>query len=211
MTAETTEHQGQETQMAASASVAEPMRPVGSNMREIPTVTRQAAESGSPPGNSDQSAAASTSVLPFAKVNLYGYLEGLFDRARGLHFEDGVHSQFSRQLMSVVERAGVSAVEVIAALILRGKVNSSVAAESLFWLARIKQTSTYKFRLWLLETCLQSPSHLLRDSAALGLVTVGDQHSIDFLKKAAEQETLEELKADLLKAVEELQQQCRLF
>lgn len=155
-------------------------------------------------------AESSTAATP-TPLNLYVWIEGLFERARGLDFEDGIHSQFSRDLMGLVQKSGVSAVEVIAALIVHGKVNSSIAAEALFWLARIKQGRTYKFRLWLLETCLQSPSPRIRDAAALGLVTMGDQHSLEPIKRAVEQENCEELKTDLQKAVDQLEQQCRLF
>lgn len=155
-------------------------------------------------------AESSTAANPIP-LNLYVWIEGLFERARGLHFEDGVHSQFSRDLMSLTQKSGVAAVEIIAALILHGKANSSIAAEALFWLARIKQARTYKFRLWLLETCLQSHSPRVRDAAALGLVTMGDQRSLEPIRRAAEQETCEELKMDLQKAVDQLEQQCRMF
>ena len=205
MTVETAETEAQATITQAGS------RTSGGTPRESNVGKNVSDEGGRSTGDSMLVAAESSTALISTPLNLYRRIEGLLEQARGLHLEDGVHSQFSRDLINLVQKSGVSAVEIIAALVVHEKVNSSIAAESLFWLARIQQGRTYKFRLWLLETCLQSPSAQIRDAAALGLVTMGDQHSLEPIKMAAEREECEELKSDLQKAIEQLEHQCRLF
>ena len=129
----------------------------------------------------------------------------LFESARELYFEDGMETGFSRELVSLVKKYGNLAMAEISYLITCGRVDEEVASEALHWLARIDDASTYGWRLWVLEKSLSSKSPVVRDGAALGLVSMGDAHAIQYMRKAIEQETITELRYDLQGALKELE------
>jgi len=132
-------------------------------------------------------------------------IDRLFESARELYFEDGMETDFSRGLVSLVEKYGKLAMGEISYLITCGRVAEEVASEALRWLARIDDVSTYGWRLWVLEKSLSSKSPVVRDGAALGLVSMGDVHAIQYIRKAIDQETIAELLYDLQEALKELE------
>jgi len=132
-------------------------------------------------------------------------IDCLFESATELYFEDGMETDFSRELISLVKKYSNLAMGEISYLISYGRVDSEVAGEALRWLARINDPSTYSWRLWLLEKSLSSKSAVVRDSAGLGLACMGDAHSIQYIKKAIEEETITELRYDLQGILEELE------
>jgi len=132
-------------------------------------------------------------------------IDCLFESARELYFEDGMETDFSRELVSVVKKYGKLAMGEINYLITCGKVDEEVASEALRWLARVNDASTYGWRLWVLEKSLSSKSPVVRDGAALGLVSMADAHAIQYITKAIEQETIAELRYDLQGALRELE------
>ncbi len=85
-------------------------------------------------------------------------IRSLFARAESEHFEDGLETDFSRQLVELVKTYGDNAVEVLAYLILREKVSVEAASEAMRWLGQIEDASTLKYRRWVLEQSLSSPS-----------------------------------------------------
>jgi hypothetical protein len=129
----------------------------------------------------------------------------LFESARELYFEDGMETDFSRGLVSLVKKYGNLAMGEISYLITCGRVAEEVASEALRWLARIDDASTYGWRLWVLEKSLSSKSPVVRDGAALGLVSMGDVHAIPHIRKAIDKETITELLYDLQGALKELE------
>lgn len=132
-------------------------------------------------------------------------IDRLFESARELYFEDGMETDFSRELVSLVKKYGNLAMGEISYLITCGRVAEEVASEALRWLARIDDASTYGWRLWILEKSLSSKSPVVRDGAALGLVSMGDVHAIQHIRKAIDQETITELLYDLQGALKELE------
>jgi hypothetical protein len=132
-------------------------------------------------------------------------IDCLFETSREQNFEDGMESDFSRELVSLVKKYGNLAMAEISYLISYGGVDNEVAREALRCLARIDDPLTYGWRLWLLEKSLSSNSPIVRDGAALGLVSMGDAHAIEYIKKAIERETITELRYDLQGALEELE------
>jgi len=132
-------------------------------------------------------------------------IDRLFESARELYFEDGMETDFSRELVSLVKKYGNLAMGEISYLITCGRVAEEVASEALRWLARIDDASTYGWRLWVLEKSLSSKSPVVRDGAALGLVSMGDAHAIQHIRKAIDQETITELLYDLQGALKELE------
>ena len=129
----------------------------------------------------------------------------LFESAEEQYFEDGMESDFSRELVSLVEKYGNLAMSEISYLITCSRVDEEVAREALRWLGRIDDASTHGWRLWVLEKSLSSKSPVVRDGAALGLVYMGDAHAMQYIKKAIEQETIAELRYDLQGALKELE------
>ena len=143
--------------------------------------------------------------------DLYETIENLFAAARGQDFEDGMQSEFSREVVSLIDQSGIAALEVMASLIIHEKVNAEVAAEALRALSRIEDTRTYKFRLWLLERSLQCVSTRVRDAAVLGLAYLDDPNAVSAIKQAIESEQYLELRKDMEQVLSQLITQCRLF
>jgi hypothetical protein len=146
-----------------------------------------------------------------AAEDLYAKVLSLFTTARAVDFEDGVHSEFSRELVRLIEVLGNSAVEVIASIIIGGKANPAVSAEALKWISHVDQPGSYAFRLWLLEKSLESPFVNIRDAALLGIASVDDQHSISAINHAISRETCPELREDLIQVLKQLDPQCPLY
>ncbi|NOT24083.1 MAG: HEAT repeat domain-containing protein [Nitrospiraceae bacterium] len=143
--------------------------------------------------------------------NLYETMITLFATARQEDFEDGVHTEFSRELVHVVEMLGTTAIEVVASIILKDKANPAVLAEALKWISHVDQPRSYAFRLWLLEKSLQSASPRIRDAASLGIAAADDPHSIPAVKSAIERETCQELRDDLAQVLRQLDPQCHMY
>jgi hypothetical protein len=135
-------------------------------------------------------------------------IEILFEAAREEVFEDGMESEFSRKLVSLVEAYGNAMLEIIAYLIVYEKVNGEVAAESLRWLGRIDHAPTYPYRLWLLERSLRCSSARVRDGATLGLASLNDPQAITPLKQAIEREQIGELREDMQQVLDQLENIC---
>ena len=132
-------------------------------------------------------------------------IQHLFESAKDQYFEDGMESDFSRELVSVVKKYRNLAMSEISYLITCDRADEEVASEALHWLGRIDGESTHGWRLWVLEKSLSSKSPVVRDGAALGLVYLGDAHALQYIKKAIEQETIDELRYDLQGALKELE------
>ncbi|HEY9669794.1 MAG TPA: HEAT repeat domain-containing protein [Coleofasciculaceae cyanobacterium] len=137
--------------------------------------------------------------------SLYSKIEAIFWAAKGEFFEDGMESELSRQLNSVVKEYSNEAIEAITCLIVYEKVNPEVAGEALRWLGRIEHPETYEYRRWLLERSLTLNSTRVRDGAILGLASMDDKHAIPYLKQAIEREQCAELKVDMEQVLEQLE------
>ena len=124
--------------------------------------------------------------------------------AREEHFEDGVETSFSRQLVRLIGAYGEEAVEALAEIIRLREIGEDVSSEALRWLGLMERTTSYRRRRRLLEDCLFSPSPGIRDGAVLGLSFMDDQHAIPYIETALEIEdrdwlrrTMEQVIADL--------------
>jgi len=143
--------------------------------------------------------------------DLYETLLNLFAAARQEDFEDGVHTDFSRKLVRLIEMVSTPAIEVLASIIIKEKVNPAVSAEALKWISHIDQPRSYAFRLWLLERSLQSSFSRIRDAALIGIAAADDPHSIPAIKDAIRRETCQELREDLNQVLYQLDPQCHLY
>jgi HEAT repeat protein len=132
-------------------------------------------------------------------------IKALFREAKEVAFEDGMETEFSKELIRLVKRHGKSAMEVITALLVNENVDAEVASEALRWLGRMDHPPSYRDRLWLLERSLFSSSALIRDGAALGLASLDNPHAIPYLRQAIEQEKYASLREDLEQVLEQLE------
>lgn len=144
----------------------------------------------------------------FMQKELIRYVENtiahLFETAKEQNFEVGMESDFSRELVFLVKSYGMLAMNEICYLITHERINSNVASEAIRWLAHMDDPLTYSWRLWLLEKSLESNSPIVRDSAVLGLISLCDADAIQYIEKAIERETIDELRYDLQGALQEL-------
>jgi len=141
---------------------------------------------------------------PFSDI-IYLEIEALFIAGKEEYFEDGFESDFSRGLVSCVQKYGDDAIEAIACFIVYEKVSPEVASEALRWLGEINHPESYKFRLWLLERSLSCPSSRVRDGAILGLSYLNDPHAITYLEQAIEKEKITELREDMKQVLAQLE------
>jgi|SRR5215831_13182933 len=133
-----------------------------------------------------------------------------FISAKDEIFEDGMESEFSKDLMGLIKKYGNDAIAELAYFIVYEKGSAEVTAEALRWLGMLDDPSTYIFRRWLLETSLRSSSLWIRDGAALGLSFMDDLHAIPFLKAAITIEAVDEIRRSLQQVLDQLEstEQC---
>jgi hypothetical protein len=124
-------------------------------------------------------------------------VEALFRAYATEEFEDGVDSEFICEITAIIRIDGTKAVEAIKRIIHEQNLLPYMAFEALRWLGRVHHPESYRSRLFLLETCLDSPSRLMRDGAALGLASMKDSHAIPYLRNAVAREGIEDLREDM--------------
>lgn len=134
-----------------------------------------------------QSSEVST-VLSDYSAEIDQEIERLFEAAKEQIFEDGMESDFSRGLVSLVEKYGDIAIGVITRLVVTEQANAEVASEALRWLGRMEHPFTYRSRIFLLKRSLYSRSARIRDGAALGLASLDDPQAVPSLRRAIQRE-----------------------
>lgn len=145
-----------------------------------------------------------TAALPEYSGDINQKVEALFIVGKEEVFEDGMESEFSKRLVSIIRKYGSAAIEAIAYPILHEEANPEVASEALHWLGHIDHAPTYDHRLRLLEQSLSCSSARVRDSAAVGLAYLDDPRAIPHLKQAIQREQCEELREDMKQVLEQL-------
>lgn len=133
------------------------------------------------------------------KVNI------IFAVAKEEIFEDGMESDFSRNLSEFILSFGHSAMDTIIPVILSERTNTEIVSEAFRVLGRLNHKTTYRDRLWLLERGLYSVSARVRDGAILGLAFMNDSIAIAPLKSAIERERIPELRQDMEQVLAQLE------
>src|SRR6266700_1428079 len=109
-------------------------------------------------------------------------LGALCEAAKGEHFEDGMNSEFSIQLIRCIKQYGDYAVNELAHLILHELIDDEVASEALRQLGHVEHPASHRARLWLLEkSLLTCSSAMVRDGALLGIALLDDPQAIPYL------------------------------
>ncbi|MCI0490486.1 MAG: response regulator [Blastocatellia bacterium] len=132
-------------------------------------------------------------------------IKALFQMAKEENFEEGIESEFSNGLVSIINKYGAQVINILSHLILSKGVNEEIASEALRWLGRLDHSESYYERLWLLEEALINPSARIRDAASVGLATLGDPHATPYLEQAIQKETCAELREDMQQILESLE------
>lgn len=148
-----------------------------------------------------------SSTTEFANSQLLAeQATSIFINAKEEIFEDGMESEFSRNLSGFILSFGQPSMEAIIDLYLSNSVNTEVASEALRILGRLRHRVTYRERLWLLErSLLYSPFARVRDGALLGLSFLNDRLAIPPLKSAIEKESVLELRHDMERVLTQLE------
>ncbi len=129
----------------------------------------------------------------------------IFAGAKEEIFEDGMESDFSRNLLGFIVSFGHSAMDAIIPIILSDLINTEVASEALRVIGHLNDNTTYRDRLWLLERGLYSASARVRDGATIGLANLNDPLAIEPLKSAVEREPIIELRDDMKQVLYQLE------
>jgi len=129
----------------------------------------------------------------------------IFINAKEEVFEDGMESNFSRNLSKFIVSFGHSAMETIIPIVLSERANTEVVSEAFRVLGRLVHATTYRERLWLLERGLYSASARVRDGSLLGLEILNDSLAIPPLKAAINRERIPELRQDMEQVVSQLE------
>lgn len=131
-------------------------------------------------------------------------IRALFERGKEVNFEDGMESQFSRELVhNILEQEHV-AIRIVHELIIKEKVNAEVAGEALRWLGTLQHLPTQRARRELIEQSLGCSSPKIRDGAVLGLSYLEDPESIPAIEEAIKKEPITELRQDMIETLKEL-------
>ena len=142
-----------------------------------------------------------------------GSFKSAFWQADEEYFEDGMESNFSRELSRLVSRYRREAEGILARIFSDPTTSPAVWAEALSWIGRTKSALTTSSRLTLLQQGLTSQHPLVRDSAALGIASMGGSSAVPSLERAIECEKVPELRLDMLQVLDQLRSstQCPAY
>lgn len=124
-------------------------------------------------------------------------VKAIFKLGNQFIFEDGVPTEFSRRLITFIQRYKDYAVVLIAAYSERDNANPENVGEALRWIGRMRQPDTHISRFWLLTRSLNHSHAYVRYGAILGLGSMDNPEAIPLVRRAIEAETVRELHADL--------------
>jgi len=131
--------------------------------------------------------------------------------AAGEHFEDGIESRFSQELVWMIAQQGGIVADVLSGLISLDRIDEEVASEGLRWVGLMEHPGSHFSRRRLLEKCLFAASPKVRDGAALGLAFLNDPHGIPYLRQAMNREEREWLRKRVRQVIDQLEkrERCR--
>ncbi|CAN5784733.1 hypothetical protein BH18ACI4_BH18ACI4_19660 [soil metagenome] len=141
---------------------------------------------------------------PLSKPSIKAELAEAFKRETDEIFEDGIESDFARDVTSIILNLGEPAIDALAGVVFYRNVNEELASESLELLGRMNDSITHARRLWLLESALFSGSARIRDAASVGLASLDDPHAIAYIRRAINEESCAELREDMNQVLEQL-------
>ena len=161
-------------------------------------IARQAIPTGTIPS-------VDTAAMEMFWSNLAAQVREAFGRATGEIFEDGKESAFTRKIRALVKTRGVEVVRLVANVILSGSIRPDIASEALRVIGRLRDPQTHDERRLLLQKALFQESPYIRDGAVSGIAGMRDPLSLPWLSKALENEQIEDLRDEMKRVIERLQ------
>ena len=124
-------------------------------------------------------------------------VRGVFLNAREEVFEDGMHSQFSRSLIALVNKYGKEALRAISSEMSSSSADVDVVCEALKWLGVMTDKGTAEERLKILGEYLLHGSLRVRDAAFCGIDAMTVREAIPILQEALGEERNPSLRRDV--------------
>lgn len=123
--------------------------------------------------------------------------EAAFQRARHELFEDGMDSEFTSELESLVNTTGLQSRDILTRLLESDHLSPYVWAEAMRWIGRTENVLSRESRLWLLLKGLSSSFPSVRDGAILGLASLDDASAIPYMARAVTTEPFDEIRRSI--------------
>jgi len=156
------------------------------------------------PAETCQAVQADSATTPVRDEEAEAKFRSLFQRGSEQDFEDGMESEFSLELESLVKAYGPNSKPILTRLLEDASVSPYVWAEGLRCLGRLADAASHETRLWVLEKGLTSAIPIVRDGAALGLASMDDPSAIPYLQQAINSERIGELRKDMEQVLSQL-------
>ena len=141
----------------------------------------------------DEFPAESSTLASAIDPVLLQNVKDLFEKGASEFFHDGMDSNFSRSLLSLLGSRGPDALAAIAEYLSWNEGNPEVVSEALRWVAEVGGPDTLPKRWSILRRGLKSRSPVVRDGAILGFATLDDPRAHSLLLEARESEQIREL------------------
>jgi hypothetical protein len=125
--------------------------------------------------------------------------------ARGEWFEDGIESQLSRALSTLLHTYGSLVVAPLETFFGAPTSDIAIAVEAAQWLGEVDHKPSQKYRRTLLEKLLRASSTRLRHGAAAGLAAMNDPSSLAALHDVFGREENTRLRRYLELVIEQLE------
>ncbi len=124
-------------------------------------------------------------------------LRSIFELAALEDFEDGVETEFSREVGRFIERYSIAAIDTIRTAMDQNLYRDTYVAEALLWIGDLEDDETANARRTLLENACWSESASLRDAAITGLSYLGAFNSIRHLERRLDVERVKGVRANI--------------
>jgi hypothetical protein len=145
-----------------------------------------------------------SATAPARNIDAEGRFRTAFQRSAEERFEDGMESEFSKELELLVKAYGPSSKDILSRLLEDDSVSAKAWGEAMRWLGRFDDRASHEARLWVLEKGLTAHSAFVRDGAALGLASMDDPSAIPYLQRAIDSEKVGGLREDLQEVLSQL-------
>ena len=156
------------------------------------------------PSHRNRSAAASTQEEKRSE-ELDEKIKELFRRAKEGFYDEGSAEDFADILTGLLRQWGDEAIIALSPFIVGNEANAEVVSEALRCLSHLDDSASQTSRLWIISRALQSRSSWIRDSATIALTMIDDPTSGQYLQKAIDRESNEEVIRNMRTALDYLQ------
>lgn len=119
--------------------------------------------------------------------------------------EPGADTPLVAALYELVHAHGTAAILELGGSIESREMDPQMAGWVLRWLGRLRDHTTHSSRRWLLCRGLRSPVPMIRDGAAAGLASLGDDSALADLQAAANSERYSRVRRNIYRAIQQIE------